>query len=354
MPTALKYNFAEIAEMLDEATKDPQTAKKIDVAQYPTLIPKALFLADIPLIAKGEIATIVALPSSGKSNMLEGIAAAFFEAKGHETVDTLGFFYPEENTNTHKKVLWIDTERTENDILFSVQRLRNRLKNIDISNEIDIFSFVEILSPDLCIDELEKLCNTDNYDIVLVDGVLDFCPDMNHIEKCTYLVKKLRALAIANNVAIVTTIHPNKGTETVAGHLGAMLYRYSWAMLYIKKDLDKRLLTSEGAQGKLSYSSEAINVHFAWNTELSMFTVCDSPPLNNYDTEIVKEIFSAFHTKEMWTADFKKEYAEKTSLKKDAVNKHCRLFISKGIIELIGNTKTARYKYIEADEEIPF
>ena len=353
MPTALKYSFAEIAEMLDEATKDPQTAKKIDVAQHPTLIPKALFLADIPLIAKGEIATIVALPSSGKSNMLEGIAASYFEAKGHETVDTLSFFYPEENTNSHKKVLWIDTERTENDILFSVQRLRNRLKNIDISNEIDIFSFVEILSPDLCIEELEKLCNTGNYDIVLIDGVLDFCPDMNHIEKCTYLVKKLRALAIANDVAIVTTIHPNKGTETVAGHLGAMLYRYSRAMLYIKKDLDKRLLTSEGAQGKLSYSSEAINVHFAWNTEQSMFTVCDAPEENHaIDTEIVKSVFNGM--REMWTADFKREYAIRLGLKKDATNKRCRLLIANGIIELIGNTKTARYKYIEVDEEIPF
>ena len=47
------------------------------------------------------------------------------------------------------------------------------------------------------------------------------CPDINNIEKATTLVKQLRAIAAKHNIAIVATIHPNKGTDVIAGHLGA-------------------------------------------------------------------------------------------------------------------------------------
>ena len=102
------------------------SAPKIDLRAMPSPIAKALLFGDTAIVAKGELATIVALPSSGKSNICEALVAAYAAAKGYTPLDTLGFLVPKEAISLQKKLLWVDTERTTNDVLFGVQRLLKR------------------------------------------------------------------------------------------------------------------------------------------------------------------------------------------------------------------------------------
>ena len=331
-------------------------AVKIDLTGEPSHLPKALFLGDIPLVSKGELCTIVALPSSGKSNVCEGIVASYTRAKGYEPLDALNFVYPAENANPNKKVLWIDTERTNNDLLWSVQRLKRRCQiNVaQLSECLDFYSFVEIANPAEALTELTKLVSSGNYDAVILDGIFDLCPDINHIEKATLVVKELRALAVKHDVVLVTTIHPNKGTDVIAGHLGAMLYRFSRAILYIEKQANgTRRLTSEIGQGKLSYSSEPANSFFKWCDADGMFISCEPQTTTptSYNIAIIREIFG--EDTKMLSKDFKAKYKAKTGYKTATANAHCLAMQTDGIIERLGTTTNTTYKLL-IEEELPF
>ena len=357
--------FSHLEQLIHQAansgTPATPTAVKIDLTGEPSHLPKALFLSDTPLIAKGELLTIVALPSSGKSNVCEGIVAAYARAKGFEPLDALNFVYPAENANPNKKVLWIDTERTNNDLLWSVQRLKRRCQiNVAQLNEcLDFYSFVELPNPTDALKELQKLVSSGNYDAVILDGIFDFCPDINHIEKATLVVKELRALAVKYDVALITTIHPNKGTYNIAGHLGAMLYRFSRAVLYIAKEPNGvRNLTSNPSdtkehQGKLSHTSETANSYFKWNDDESIFMVCDAviPTTANYNLDVVKAIFADSST--IASSEFKSAYSEQTGLSKKRVDTLCLQMQNDGIIERLGNGSATIYK-LKDTETIPF
>jgi hypothetical protein len=237
-----------------------------------------------------------------------------------------------------------------------VQRLKRRCK-LDanqLSNHLDFYSFVEIASPAEALKELTKLVSSGDYDIVILDGIFDLCPDINNIEKATLLVKELRALAVKHDVVLVTTIHPNKGTDVIAGHLGAMLYRFSRAILYIDKQANGvRRLTSEIGQGKLSYSSEPANSFFKWCDADGMFISCEpqttTPTI--YNIAIVRDIFGD-ETK-LPSKDFKEKYKAKTGLGDEAFKKHVEALKKDGIIESIGNTTNTIYKLL-SEEELPF
>ncbi len=351
-------DFSHLEQLIHQAansgTPATPTAVKIDLTGEPSHLPKALFLGDIPLVSKGELCTIVALPSSGKSNVCEGIVASYTRAKGFEPLDALNFVCPSEHAT--KKMLWIDTERIPNDLLFSVKRLKSRCKldAIQLSNHLDFFSFVEIASPSEALTELTRLVSSGNYDMVILDGIFDLCPDINHMERTTQVVKELRKLAVIYDVALITTIHPNKGTDVIAGNLGAMLYRFSRAILYIEKQANGvRRLTSEIGQGKLSYSSEHANSFFKWCDADGMFISCEpqSTTPTSYNIAIINEIFT--NETKLPSKEFKAKYSEKTGYKAATTNAHCLAMQKDGIIESIGNTTNTIYRLL-SDETIPF
>ena len=353
-------NFRNELALLLAATNGQQqaqpTPKEVDLTQEPTNLPFTLFAGDTPLIAKGELCTIVAQPGSGKSNISEGITAAYLRSKGIVPLDTLGFVYPGECATEGKKVLWIDTERIENDILKTAKRLRTRCNTTgaELSKHLQIFQFSEIDNTEEATKAAVNLIDSGSYDLVIVDGILDFCPDMNHIEKSIAAVKIFRAAAVRNNVPIVVTIHPNKGTEVMAGHLGSMLYRWSRATLFIKTEPTYRILTSEFAQRKLSYSSDIVNIYFSWDTELNMFLSCDAPEHTNrtkYELNTVLQIFEG--KRFMLASEFKEAYKAKTGMKDSAVRTHCKALLTDGIIQTEGNTTNTKYTLIYTDN-IPF
>lgn len=334
------------------------SAPKIDLRAMPSPIPKALFFGDTAIVAKGELATLVALPSSGKSNVCESLVAAYAAAKGYTPLDTLGFVVPKAATSLQKKLLWVDTERTTNDVLFGVQRLLNRVNAPadKLEEVVDIYSFAEMVKPDDLHKELAGLLDTNNYDFCIIDGILDFCPDFIDSVQSTKAVKFIRALAIKHDLPILTTMHPNKGTEIMAGHLGAMLYRYSRACLFIRHDQKSgtRQITSEFIQGKLSHSSTPVNGYFSWDTDSSMMRTCEgkpiAPPAILYDLDKVKKVFG--NKTEMASIDFKTAYGLAVGVSDSTVNKHVQKLIEDKKLASLGNSKATRYQLLDA--EIPF
>lgn len=331
----------------------------IDLDGVPSKLPPALILDGVKVISKGEIATIVAQPGSGKTNVCEALVAAYLEAKDVSIgLDTLKFGFTPEHATDGKKVLWIDTERSPNDTLYSCERLRTRTNQIigggQLKKHVQFASFAEVETPAESLLELSILADSGQFDMILVDGVFDFCPDINNLEKASQLIRSLRAMAVRNDIVIVCTIHPNKGSDTISGHLGSTLYKFGRAVIYITCDNKTgiRTLTNEIGQGKLSFSSKPVNVSFNWNEESGIMQICDAPDtITAYNLDAVHAIFNGAIT--ISSKIFKAEYGQKTRAKQATVNAHCQQMQHDGIIERIGNGSATYYK-LKNHEVLPF
>lgn len=239
----------------------------------------ALTLNNTNLISFGEIFAVIGLPGQGKSAICECITAT---ALGRPN---FGFQY----NGDGRKVLMIDTERTPDDVSESYRNILKRMGTnppLDADGEIDNLRYLAFSEVGKVTDLktlFEREVSTGDYGIVILDGILDLAMSMNDDQDATALIKWVRALAVKYNVAIVVTMHPNKGAETMAGHLGAFLYRWARAILFIrtsKHDRHIKEITGEPEQAKLSHGSlaEFEPIYFCWDADLAMLVPCNYTP----------------------------------------------------------------------------
>lgn len=233
----------------------------------------ALLLNDQTLTHFGHVYTLVGLPGDGKTSQVEAITCT---ALGKPM---FGYSF----NSKGKKVLLIDTERTPDDVYDSYSNIHRRMQT-----ETDIEDLVHLpLSAYGKIDDLkailEREMQTEDYHLVVLDGILDFSGGMNDDKDATELVKWVRALSVKHNTATVLTIHPNKGSETIAGHLGSMLSRYSRAILYVRSvqgNKSIKELTGAPAMAKLSHGDlGALDpIYFTWDSTERMMMQCEFTP----------------------------------------------------------------------------
>lgn len=253
----------------------------------------ALSLNGTVLVNFGEIFVIVGLPGQGKTAICEGTACA---GLGQEH---FGFAF----NNDGRKVLLADTERHPDDVSDSYRNIFKRLRNpkLDADGEIENLihlSLAEFGKVDDLKFILQREISTGTFSLIILDGIIDFANSMNDDKDATDLVKWVRMLAVKYNCAIVVTIHPNKGSESIAGHLGAFLYRWARAILYVrtvKGDRSIKELTGEPEMAKLSHGSltELNPVHYTWDPDLQLLMPCTyEPPQDRGKTDKMRGALS--------------------------------------------------------------
>jgi hypothetical protein len=238
----------------------------------------ALTLNGSTLINFGEIFCLVGLPGHGKTAICEGIAST------HRGKTSFGFNF---NSNG-KKCLFIDTERPPDDVCDSYHNIAKRLGNAPLDEHGEIEGLIHLsLSEFGKVAELkailERELSSGEFDLVQLDGILDFSLSMNDDKDATEVVKWVRALAVKYNCAVVLTIHPNKNSDVIAGHLGSFLYRWCRAILYVrtvKGDKSVKELTGEPEMSKLSHADLGTldPVYFSWNHEHKLLMACNYTP----------------------------------------------------------------------------
>ena len=319
---------------------------------------------DIAIVYPGEICTLVALPGAGKTQVCEALASAWL-ADYHqlEGIDTLGF---DVMSTQGKSCLYLDTERPHDDNFKSYSRILRRIGSyrddrlLDAEGRVvglDYRCAVGLDSVALLLEEIERLCEGNAYGLIIIDGALDLVASMNNEEECNAAVKWLRALAHKMDCPICTTLHPNKGGDTMAGHLGAMLYRYSRACLSIRpheQNGDIKIITSEFSQGKLSHGKGSLAIPFGWDNEQRIMVSLPAEEAENklpekirvHDFELVFNSFLIGGKTWVPANEIKKEYIQRTRKSEQMAKKHITYAISKGWIEKRGETKATEYRWV--------
>jgi hypothetical protein len=220
-----------------------------------------------PILTHQNLTTIIAAPGSGKSSVCEAICSAAINAHS----DNLGI----EVSNEITKVLFFDTERVNMDVWNSYDRINKRANTID-SDRAQIIGLRMIPRTEQRRATIEKLISEYRPELIILDGAGDMVTDTNSLEQAIDCRIWFRELTMKYNLSIITTLHPNKGTNNPRGHIGAEILRESHGVLIIETDGDIKTLTNEFTHGK-NRNGAKVNTSFTWSDEQRMFVSCEQP-----------------------------------------------------------------------------
>jgi len=136
--------------------------------------------------------------------------------------------------------------------------------------------------------------------LILLDGVADFCRDVNDIEEANALVRWLHQLSMEYDCVILGVIHENPGTQNskTRGHLGSELARKVETSLKVTKDPKTEQSTLWVHESRGAPLSKGEGVCFEWSNREGMHVslgnaqdIKDGEDRANFEP-IVEEVFS--------------------------------------------------------------
>jgi len=241
-----------------------------------------------PFVSSGNIATIIAPPGTGKSNVCDVICSAAVR----DDIDTLGF-----DVNPYgKKVLYLDTERSHNDSIKGWSRMQQRVGETHhrrLEERVNMGRLKEA-SIDERVMTLENLVASGEYKLIVLDMVTDFVNNDNDMEETGEFVTLLTRLASKYDVGIIATIHdnPTNGKEKATGVIGSRLMKKSETVAFLSREADnKRIvaLTTDFAYGKARNTDfVGRTIHMQWDNALAGFGTTQYDPKEK-DKEATKE-----------------------------------------------------------------
>lgn len=201
-----------------------------------------------PACSRGSLAVLQGQPKTGKSGVISAIGgaviAAMYETKEELVGDTLGFvahFEPDSDCTLEPSFLHLDTEQSKTHHYASVRRMEKRAAAKTPSGfyshrltEVDLAHRCRFLR-----DFLDKMRSEGQPPaLVILDGVADFCEDVNDAKEANALVEELHRLAGVYDCVILGVIHENPGTDIgkTRGHLGSQLARKAETTFKVRKE----------------------------------------------------------------------------------------------------------------------
>ena len=113
---------------------------------------------------------------------------------------------------------------------------------------------------------------------IFIDGIGDFCTDVNDPAESNILVASLHAMAIKHDTAIINVLHMNAGSESEKGrgHLGSQLERKCESNITLEKKDDVTSYWGIRQRGKMIAKDGAPS--FRWSDEAGMHVSCEALP----------------------------------------------------------------------------
>ena len=323
------------------------------------------------ILSPGQFGCITGLPGSGKSSIIESFIVAFLASRHNlDNLDTLGIKIRSQG----RKCVLLDTENPPDDNRKSLARIEKRLKLSENENlltetkeEIQgfkYFMFVKLKTLEKLKESLREVYETGEYELVIIDGILDFVASMNNEEDTREIVQWIRAMGVKHNCTTLMTLHPNKNTETMAGHLGSNIYRWGRACFLVRNcegDETVKELTTEFSMGKLSHANMSgfEPVYFTWDDTKNLMVKCAKPQKTGFNSGTVREIFNQYFINgkgnQIPSTELRDAYAHKEDIAPETARKHIKMACDDEILNKSGNGKNTVYFLVETeDEEAPF
>ena len=228
---------------------------------------KLLTINNYEMLNAGNITGIVAGIGVGKSQICEYITATCLRHITHKpSISKLQCYL------NQQPILYIDTERAGNSIYKGVQRVLSisECTHEEFNTYCQFRSLHKVTNYADKLEAIEYHLSHDNleYQLVIIDGILDLLRNANDIILADELCEKLISLSVRYKCGIVYTVHGNRGDKSgkAKGHLGDSFQRKSQTMFYLEKpSKNERTLTTEFDHGKTRDHGGELTLHFVFN-----------------------------------------------------------------------------------------
>lgn len=284
--TGRPVNLESVAQGAGEESAADKLRRKLkervfDVRTVPPKVRAILKLAGKTIVTPGNISGVQALPKAGKTTVVQSMIAAFFcsSFRSHfdasrQDPDTLSF--TAENPKGRAVVVF-DTEQSLGDH-DSQNRCALRRAKVDkppdwyysyCVTDMDIEERLRAVAQVMEDAQLKH----GGVELLVLDGVADFCKDPNDPAESFALVGYLHALAIKYDCAVLYVIHENPGGGAegkTRGHLGSQLERKAETPLRLAKDSSTGVTTMWSDRARHCHLPKEEGVCFRWSDEEKM------------------------------------------------------------------------------------
>lgn len=220
--TEIHLNKSQLAEKVDDPTPQPVVFPENLAARIVTLTysyPQIDFLLEkdgVGCIAAGDIAVLKGKAKAGKTTAMLCLISALLKG------DYAGFKSLKKDAN----VLFIDTEQNPLNTAILTRKVHS-LCGFATTEDHPRFRALN-LRGDTPAERCELILEAVKYftpDLLVIDGAKDLIlgTDINDPKASGQAVQILMTLTKIHNVAIITTLHENKGDQNLRGHIGTEL-----------------------------------------------------------------------------------------------------------------------------------
>jgi hypothetical protein len=273
-PQEQDFDFKKIHDLqfvdIDEVLKPQPVAISIGTSKYKGQN------YPIPFGSYGDFSCIVGASKSKKTFLKSLFTACYIggnsnlfstEIKGHNV--------------GQKWIIDIDTEQSE----FHAQRVFRRVAEMVGTNPINYKPFaLRTLSATERLKFIDWIFNESKYKgnigLLIIDGVADLVNDVNNLEQSNEVSQKLLEWSGNENCHIITVLHRNFGSNKPTGHLGSSVLKKAETVVFVEKDDDAVLVTSE-------YSRNQPFENFAFTIDENWLPCVINEAVTKQDIEII-------------------------------------------------------------------
>lgn len=194
----------------------------------------------------GDVQVITGQAGHGKSMLFSQIITAILKGEFG------GLRYELSDIIPKPKILLIDTEQSENDVIEGKNRIMD-LCDFDLEQSRDDFKIIMLRDTDTALDRWRmtlKAIYEMQPNFVILDGLLDVVKDFNNQEQCAEIIYKCLQVASQYKASMMCVLHQNPLTQKLVGHLGSAAMRKVSDLLAVSKDKSKGEITFKVSQVK--------------------------------------------------------------------------------------------------------
>ena len=224
-----------------------------------------VYIENQSFITAQNISIIIASPGTGKSSLCESILSNVL----NNDCNHLGFYVDSEV----KRAVFFDCERDASLIDRSNDRMLKRAGVDEHHNRAIIVGLREVFAVS---DKMQKIVDVIEFikpQLILLDGVADLMSNTNSEDETNAVYNWMNQLCIKYEIAIITTLHPNKNTETARGWIGSEMLRRCEGVASVRENVDE-IRTIKITKARDSGKPQ---VSFMWCKDTGTMISCDSP-----------------------------------------------------------------------------
>lgn len=309
---------------------------------------------DTPVLSAENTLAIVGRQGLGKSGVCELFASLSINP---ECEPLSPFTYHPQGGIT----LWVDTERTSNDMIYAMKRIKERTqawrRDKHLLNE-DQSEFLNLrvercgAVEDKMVWMLELLDSIkEPIDLLILDGALDMVKSMNDETQATDFFSDIKAITEKKQCGVIMTIHsaPSDENGKGMGHIGSIIMRKCSSFLQIRTSTDDKSikeLSTDFYHAKMRHGKDwGIYAALQWSEHDNMLHFIDHDPNEDTKASLMNQIRETLEwvfkdgnpiPEDALVSAYLKHYSKDISRRTG--QRHIKLAKDAGIIELINGS----------------